>query len=209
MTRIAVFASGRGSNFEALVAAERAGVFPGEIVLLLSDQPNAGALEIAAAHDIEGRVIETAKRRGRIDPDSEALYVEACRGAGVEWICLAGFMRIIGQPLLSAFTDRIVNIHPSLLPSFPGLDAQRQAWEYGVRVSGCTVHLVDAGMDTGPIILQQAVSVMEGESAGQLASRILAQEHKAYPEALRRVLTGAWHREGRRINFQKTEGESA
>ena len=173
MTRLAVFASGRGSNFKALAAAAREGVFPGRVVLLLCDQPGAGALDIAAEYGIPARVIEGRRPAGRLGREAETAYRDACRDAGVEWICLAGFMRILGPILLEAYPDRIVNIHPALLPAFPGLEAQRQAWDYGVRVSGCTVHLVDGGVDTGPIILQRAVPVLPDDSPESLAARIL------------------------------------
>lgn len=199
MARIAVFASGRGSNFRALAAAEQAGRFPGEIVLLITDQAKAGALGVAAEFGIAARVIEAKRPRGRLDVATEARCLEACREAGVEWICLAGFMRILGDTLLTAFADHVVNIHPSLLPAFPGLEAQAQAWEYGVRVSGCTVHLVDRGVDTGPIVLQRAVAVRPEDSAAELAARILEQEHRLYPEALALLLGGEWRREERRI----------
>jgi phosphoribosylglycinamide formyltransferase-1 len=201
MTRIAVFASGRGSNFRALAEAERAGLFPGRIVLLLSDRSEAAALAIAAEFGIPARSIAGERTRGRLDADCEARFVAACRDAGVEWICLAGFMRILGAPLLRAYPDRVLNIHPSLLPAFPGLDAQRQAWDYGVKVSGCTVHLVDEGVDTGPVVLQRSVVCEDRDSAEDLASRILVQEHELYPEALRRLLTERWERRGRRIIF--------
>jgi phosphoribosylglycinamide formyltransferase 1 len=205
MTRIAVFASGKGSNFRALAEAGKAGLFPGDIVLLISDQPGAGALEIAREFGIETLVIEPVKRRGRLDEASESLYLAACRERDVDWICLAGFMRILGDTMLGGYVDRVLNIHPSLLPSFPGLDAQTQAWEHGVGVSGCTVHLVDRGVDTGPIIMQRAVIREPDDSAADLAARILTQEHQLYAAALTRLLGGAWHREGRRILF----GDSA
>ncbi len=201
MTRIAVFASGKGSNFRALVEAGKAGAHPGEIVLLISDKPGAGALDIARDCGIETLVIEPVKPRGRLDETSELRFLEACRERAVEWICLAGFMRILGDRLLAGYADRVLNIHPSLLPSFPGLDAQTQAWEHGVGVSGCTVHFVDRGVDTGPIVLQRAVIREPEDSAADLAARILVQEHLAYAEALSRLLTGAWRRQGRRILF--------
>ena len=206
MTRIAVFASGRGSNFRALVEAERAGVFPGAIVLLLADQPEAGALKIAREFGIECRALAPDAKGARLSPGSEERFLAACRERNVEWICLAGFMRILGPGLLSAYPDRILNIHPSLLPAFPGLEAQTQAFDYGVRVSGCTVHFVDAGVDTGPIVLQAAVEVRPEDSAADLAARILEQEHKLYPAALRLLLSGAWRRQGRRIHFSQREG---
>ncbi|MCB1163517.1 phosphoribosylglycinamide formyltransferase [bacterium] len=209
MTRIAVFASGRGSNFEALAAAAREGRVPARIALLLSDREDAGALDVAARFGIEAVALKPAGRRGALDADWEAACLAACRRAGAEWICLAGFMRILGPALLDAYRDRVMNIHPSLLPSFPGLDAQRQAWEHGVRVSGCTVHLVDAGVDTGPIVAQRAVSAEGVGSADALAARILEAEHTLYAEALERLLAGGWRRDGRRLVFTPSpEGRS-
>ncbi len=202
MTRIAVFASGTGSNFRALAEAGKAEAYPGEIVLLLCDRPDAGALAIAAEYGIEAQVIEPAKKRGRLDEASENRYLATCRERGIEWICLAGFMRILGDPLLQGYPDRVLNIHPSLLPSFPGLDAQSQAWEYGVGVSGCTVHFVDRGVDTGPIVMQSAVIRELDDSAADLAARILVQEHRIYAAALSGLLGGDWHRRGRRIIFE-------
>jgi phosphoribosylglycinamide formyltransferase-1 len=205
MTRIAVLASGRGSNFRALVEAERAGAFPGRIVLLLSDRQDAGAFAIAEEFEIPARHISEGKRRARLGLETEALYLDACRAACVEWICLAGFMRIIGGALLDGFPDRVLNIHPSLLPSFPGLEAQRQAWVHGAKVSGCTVHLVDRGVDTGPIVLQKSVPVLADDEPGDLAARILAEEHKLYPLALRLLLSDPWRREGRRLIYSRAE----
>lgn len=199
MARIAVFASGRGSNFRALAAAERAGGWPGRIVLLICDRPGAGALDIAAEFGIASRVIEPRRARGRLDDAAERACVDACREHGAEWICLAGFMRILGDTLLADYADRVVNIHPSLLPAFPGLDAQGQAWDYGVGVSGCTVHLVDRGVDTGPIVMQRAVRAEPGDTRDDLAARILEQEHRVYPEAMALLIDGRWRREGRRI----------
>jgi phosphoribosylglycinamide formyltransferase-1 len=203
LTRIAVFASGRGSNFRSLARAAAADDFPGRIELLLSDRKDAGALAIAAEFGIPSAVVEDGKPRGRLSPASEASLLAACREAGAEWICLAGFMRILGAGFLGAYPDRVVNIHPSLLPSFPGLDAQGQAFAHGVKVSGCTVHLVDAGVDTGPIVMQRAVGAEGARSADELAARILAVEHELYPAALRRLLEEPWERRGRRIVFTR------
>ena len=127
--------------------------------------------------------------------------IAALRESGAEWICLAGYMRLLSPGFIAAFRHRIVNIHPSLLPAFPGLDAQAQAIAHGVKVSGCTVHLVDEGLDSGPIVVQRTVPVEDGDTPGTLAARILEQEHRAYPEALRRLLTEPWRIEGRRLLF--------
>lgn len=199
MARIAVFASGRGSNFRALAEAGRSGAWPGQIVLLISDQPGAGALDIAAEFGIATRVIAPTRPGGRLDAATEQACVAACRELTVDWICLAGFMRILGDTLLTDYADRVVNIHPSLLPAFPGLDAQGQAWNYGVGVSGCTVHLVDRGVDSGPIVMQRAVPALPEDTRDDLAARILAEEHRLYPEAMALLVAGRWRREGRRI----------
>lgn len=131
----------------------------------------------------------------------EEAVIAALRESGAEWICLAGYMRLLSPDFVAAFRRRILNIHPSLLPAFPGLDAQEQAIAHGVKVSGCTVHLVDEGLDSGPIVVQRTVPVLDGDTAAALSSRILEQEHQAYPEALRRLLTEPWKIEGRRLTF--------
>ena len=131
--------------------------------------------------------------------------LEALRRAEVEWVCLAGYMRLLSPHFVSAFSRRILNIHPSLLPAFPGLDAQRQALEHGVKVSGCTVHMVDEGLDSGPIVVQRAVPVEDGDTAESLGGRILTQEHQAYPQALSQLLTSNWSVDGRRIRFAGSE----
>jgi phosphoribosylglycinamide formyltransferase 1 len=136
----------------------------------------------------------------------EEKVVTALREAGAEWVCLAGYMRRLSPELMATFRQRIVNIHPSLLPAFPGLDAQAQAIAHGVKVSGCTVHLVDEGLDSGPIVVQRAVPVVDGDTPESLAARILEQEHRAYPEALRRLLTEPWRVEGRRLIFAPPTG---
>ncbi|MDP6669198.1 MAG: phosphoribosylglycinamide formyltransferase [Candidatus Krumholzibacteria bacterium] len=208
MQRIAVFASGRGSNFLALLEAEKEKLFPGRIVLLLSDQQDAGAIELAREHDLPVFVLPPGRGKGRLSEAEEISLRDACQLSGVQWICLAGFMRILRGPLLEAYPDRILNIHPSLLPSFPGLHAQKQAWEFGVKVAGCSVHFVDQGVDSGPLVLQKEVRVREGESSGDLSARILAEEHQLYAEALRRLFTDPWERRDRRIVFTERERKS-
>jgi len=205
MQRIAVFASGRGSNFTALLEARKAGVFPGEIVLLLSDKKDAGALDTARHQGVETFVLDSPRAKGRLSLEEERAFAEACREAHADWVCLAGFMRILRGPLLEAFEGRILNIHPALLPAFPGLEGPKQAFDYGARVAGCTVHFVDAGVDTGPIVLQRAVPVLDGDDAAELAARILVEEHRIYAEALRRLLTERWERRGRRVVFIPSE----
>jgi phosphoribosylglycinamide formyltransferase 1 len=194
--RIAVLLSGRGSNFVALAAACARGEVPAEIVLVLSNTPDAPGLERARERGIAARAIPS---KGLAREEHERELIAAIRAAKAEWVCLAGYMRLLTPVFVDAFPQRIVNIHPALLPAFPGVDAQHQAWEYGVKVSGCTVHLVDAGCDTGPIVLQRVVLVEDGDSADDLAARILEQEHIAYPAALRLLLTRRWRLDGRRV----------
>lgn len=184
--RVGVLASGRGSNFESLARAAATGALAAEIACLVCDNAQAGALSIAARYGIPVHVIAAGPRRGRLSPEAETEVVARLHEHRVDLVCLAGFMRIVGPTLLQAFPGAVLNIHPSLLPSFPGLDAPGQALRHGVRVSGCTVHFVDAGIDSGPILLQAAVPVHDGDTAEHLATRILEQEHLLYPEAVRR-----------------------
>jgi len=167
--------------------------------LVLSDNVEAPVLEVASAFGVESLFLDPGRPRARLTAACEARYVETLRKRGVEWIALAGFMRILGASFLRAFPGRIVNIHPSLLPAFPGLDAAGQAFDYGVKVAGCTVHLVDAGVDSGPIVLQSAVPVEDADTADTLRARILEQEHRIYPRALARLLSGRVRIDGRRV----------
>ena len=197
LARVAVLLSGRGSNFLALHSAMEAGEIPAKIALVASDNPEARGLRRARDLDLPTVAIAPDEH-----PDREAhdrAMVHALRSAGVEWVCLAGYMRLLTSAFVDAYRNRILNIHPSLLPAFPGLHAQRQAIEHGVRVSGCTVHLVDEGLDSGPIVAQRAVWVAEGDDVESLSSRILEQEHLAYPEALGRLVRGGWKIDGRRV----------
>jgi phosphoribosylglycinamide formyltransferase 1 len=197
--RIAVLLSGRGSNYRALQEAVDAGGIPGRIVLVVSNVPGAGGLEAAAAAGVATEVIP---HRG--EPDREAheqKVLAALDRARVEWVCLAGYMRLLSTRFVERYRWRILNIHPSLLPSFPGLEVHRQALDYGVRISGCTVHLVDAGLDSGPIVVQRAVPVLDDDTPASLAARILVEEHRAYPEALGRLLREPWRLDGRRVRF--------
>jgi phosphoribosylglycinamide formyltransferase-1 len=202
MTPIAVLLSGRGSNFLALHAAIARGEVPAGIVLVVSNVADAAGL--ARAREL-GLPAVAVPHRGEPDRRAhEEKVVAALRGSGAEWICLAGYMRRLSPDFVAAFPQRILNIHPSLLPAFPGLDAQAQALAHGVKVSGCTVHLVDEGVDSGPIVVQRTVPVLDGDTPETLAARILEQEHQAYPEALRRLLTEPWRVEGRRLVFGET-----
>jgi phosphoribosylglycinamide formyltransferase-1 len=202
---IGVLISGRGSNLQALIDAIADGRLAAKIAVVISNRAAAPGLERARAAGIETLVLDHKAYAARADYD-RALAREL-QTRGVTLVCLAGFMRLVGAPLLDAFPDRIVNIHPSLLPSFPGLDAQRQALEHGVRVSGATVHLVTGELDGGPIVMQAAVPVEEGDTPETLAARILVQEHRIYPEAVAFLLSGAWRIEGRRcIACDQTQG---
>ena len=201
MSVIGVLASGRGSNCEALLRASQEGRLKGRIALVLSDRPEAPVLDIARRFDVPARFVEPGRKGARLTPEAEAQFVRALREAGVEWVALAGFMRIVGSELLSAYAGRLVNVHPSLLPAFPGLDAQRQALEYGVRVAGCTVHLVNEGVDTGPIVLQQPVPVLPHDTVESLSERILEEEHGLYVRALNLLLTRTYRIDGRRLLF--------
>ena len=181
--------------------ASQEGRLKGQIGVVLSDRPEAPVLDIARRFNVSARHVDPGRKGARLTPEAEAEFVRTLREAGVEWVALAGFMRIVGPELLGAFPGRIVNIHPSLLPAFPGLDAQRQALEYGVRVAGCTVHLVNEGVDTGPIVLQQPVPVLPNDTVDSLSARILDEEHGLYVRALNLLLTRNYRLEGRRLLF--------
>jgi phosphoribosylglycinamide formyltransferase-1 len=197
--KIGILISGRGSNMTAIVDAVQAGVIPGsEVAVVISDKPAAPGLERARERGVKTVVIE---RRGRPRDEHDAEIAAELEKRGVELVCLAGYMRLLSPGFIRAFPDRIVNIHPSLLPSFRGLDAQKQAFDYGMRITGCTVHFVDEDLDNGAIILQQAVDVLDGDTAETLSARILEQEHILYVEALRRLAGGNYRIEGRRVVF--------
>ncbi len=184
--RIGILISGRGSNMVALADAVRDERIPNaEIAIVISDQPSAAGLAKAAERGIETLVIERGRRR-RADHDRE--IVTALKAKNVDLVCLAGYMRMLSPEFITAYRGRILNIHPSLLPAFPGLEAQRQALEYGVRISGCTAHLVDETLDGGPVIAQRTVPIRETDTVESLSARILAEEHKLYPEAVSAVL---------------------
>ena len=191
MTRglIGVLLSGRGSNFKAILEGCRRGEIPGAIGIVISDNPNAQGLEIARQAGIPAVALDPAlKRKER----NERI---------VELVCLAGYMRSLGPEVVNLFPGRVLNVHPALLPAFPGLEAQRQALEYGVRFAGCTVHFVDNELDHGPIVLQAVVPVEEGDTEETLSARILEQEHRVYPEAVRLFLQGLLCLEGRRVRI--------
>ena len=204
--RLGVLISGRGSNLQALIDAINDARLDAAIAIVISNVEHAAGLERARRAGIETLCLTPHTWASRDDYD-RALAREL-KARDVALVCLAGFMRLVGPPLLDAFPNRILNIHPSLLPAFPGVDAQRQAIDHGVRVSGVTVHVVDAGLDAGPIILQRAVPVLETDTPESLAARILVEEHRAYPEAVQTVLDGRWRIEGRRFRVFVANGLS-
>jgi phosphoribosylglycinamide formyltransferase-1 len=198
-SRLAVLASGAGTNFRALADAALRGELGGEVVVLLCDRPGAGALGIAAGHGIPAELPPTGPQRTRLSAEAEAAWVEALRAHRVDTVLLAGFMRILHETFLGAFPGRVLNIHPSLLPAFPGVRAIERAFEHGVRVTGCTVHLVDAGVDSGPILAQEAVPVHVDDTLETLTARVHEAEHRLYAPTVRDFLTRPWSRSGRRI----------
>jgi len=196
--RLGILLSGRGSNFLALHAAIERGELPARIALVVSNFPEAPGLARAREMGLSATAIP---HRGASRQEQEGRILAALREAQVDWVCLAGYMRLLSPAFLAAYPRRILNIHPSLLPAFPGVDAQAQALAHGVKVSGCTVHLVDEGLDSGPVVLQRTVPVLDSDTVEGLSARILEQEHLAYPEALRRLLTEPWRVQGRRLFF--------
>jgi phosphoribosylglycinamide formyltransferase-1 len=201
---LAVLASGRGTNFEALALAAGRGELPGRIAVLLCDRSDAPALERARRLGIEALCPPAGRLRTRLE--DERPWLDALHARGVEVVLLAGFMRRLHRTLLDAYPERILNIHPSLLPAFPGLDAVARAWERGVRITGCTVHLVGPELDAGPIVAQAAVEVRDDDTLERLESRIHDAEHRLYPEAVRRFLAEPWRCEGSRLVFGRPIG---
>ncbi len=199
--QLAVLASGRGSNFSAIASACARPEFPARVACLISDNPNAGALDIARNHKIPTHIVSPGTKRGRLAPGAEAEIVEICRDANVELVCLAGFMRIVRDELLLHYAGRIINIHPSLLPAFPGLNGPGQAFEYGVKIAGATVHFVDDTVDGGAIIRQASVPVLDEDTAATLAERILAEEHRIFADAIELIATQRVKVDGRRVTI--------
>jgi len=199
LTRAAVLVSGGGTNLQALLDARDAGTLGADVVLVVSNKPGVGALDRAAKHGVPAAVIPHQDFTSREAFD--AALVAALRARDVDLVVLAGFMRVVTHVLLDAFPGRVINVHPALLPSFPGVDAQAQALAYGVRVTGATVHFVDAGVDTGPILAQAPVPVLDDDTVETLRARILREEHRLLVAAVHAVATGRARVEGRRVRF--------
>jgi len=202
--RLGVLGSGKGSNFAAIADAIAAGKIPAETAVVLSDVEGAGILSHARERKIPAQFIPPGKFRTKLDEESEPAFVRALQAAKVDLVVLAGFMRVLKGDFLRAFEGRIVNIHPSLLPSFPGLEAWKQALDHGVKVTGCTVHFVDAGVDAGPIIGQQTVPVLDHDTPESLHQRIHAAEHELYPRCVAAIARGGISVQGRRVIWQKS-----
>ena len=196
MKRIGILISGRGSNMQAIAENVARGALSAEIAVVISNRPDAPGLEIAKRQGIETVCIPS---KGMDRDNYDRMLVDELKKHNVDLVCLAGFMRLLSAGFIRAFPNRILNIHPSLLPSFPGLDAQHQALEHGVRISGCTVHFVDEYLDAGPIVLQAAVPVLDDDTVDSLSQRILCEEHRIYSEAIAIVLEGRYSLAGRRV----------
>jgi phosphoribosylglycinamide formyltransferase 1 len=194
---VGVLISGRGSNLQAIICAVAEGRLDARLAVVISNRADAAGLQKARDAGIETVCLSHRDFAAREDYDRR--LVEELRARDVRLVCLAGFMRLLSPVLVGAFPNAILNIHPSLLPAFPGLDAQHQAWQHGVKVTGATVHLVDCDLDAGPIVLQSAVPVLDTDTADTLAARILIEEHRIYPEAIRMILAGGWRIVGRRF----------
>ena len=196
---LGVLGSGAGSNMQSIVDAIAAGTLDAEVKIVLADFADAKILDRARRHGIPCQYLDCSPWKTKLEGRAEDECIRILRDAGVDTVVLAGFMRIVKPGLLSAFPNRVLNIHPALLPAFPGVHGWTQALDYGCKVAGVTVHLVDAGTDTGPILVQKAVPVMEDDTPETLHARIQVQEHVAYPEALRIIASGAYRLEGRRV----------
>ena len=207
MLTIGVLASGRGSNFQAIIDNINSGFIKAKISLLITDNPGAYALERAKNHGIESLIIQPKEF-----PDKDAYYAHMAKilkNKGVELVILAGFMRVVGNALIKEFKNKTMNIHPALLPSFPGLHGQKQAVDYGVKISGCTVHFVDEGVDTGPVIIQTAVPVYHDDTEESLSARILKEEHKIFPLAIRLFSEGKLSVDGHRVIVNASREDTA
>ena len=196
MNRLGILLSGRGSNFEAIADQVAGGRIPAEIAVVMSNRPEARGLEAACRRGLKAVCIAS---KGLDREAYDRLLIRELEANQVDLVCLAGFMRLLSATFVRAFPQRILNIHPSLLPAFPGLDAQKQALEHGVKITGCTVHLVDEFLDAGPILLQAAVPVLDADTVESLSARILAEEHVIYSQAIRIMLGGKFRIDGRRV----------
>ncbi len=194
--RLGILLSGRGSNFLAIADNVAVGKIPAEIAVVISNRPNAPGLEEAERRGLPTRMIPS---KGLEREQYDRQVVAVLKEKQVDLVCLAGFMRLLSPYFVCEFPNRILNIHPSLLPAFPGLDAQRQALEYGVKITGCTVHFVDENLDAGPIVVQTAIPILDEDTPETLSARILKEEHRIYSEAINLVLSGGWRIEGRRV----------
>ena len=200
---LGVLGSGAGTNMQSIIDAIEAGTLDADIRLVLADVPDAKILERAAKHGLPHKFLDCAPWKTKLADRAEEECISLLKEAGVDTVVLAGFMRIVKKPLLEAFPNRVLNIHPALLPAFPGIHSWTQALDYGCKVAGVTVHFVDAGTDSGPIIVQKAVPVLEDDTPETLHARIQVEEHKAYPEALRILSEGHYAIEGRRVRIKK------
>jgi phosphoribosylglycinamide formyltransferase-1 len=200
--RIGVLGSGKGTNCQSIIDAIEAEMLNATVVCVISDVENAFILERARQHGIPAEFISGAPFKTKLEGEAENKYIETLKRYGAEVIALAGFMRIIKKGMLTAFPQRILNIHPALLPAFPGVESWKQALDYGVKVAGCTVHLVDEGTDSGPVIIQRTVPVLDTDTPKTLHARIQVEEHKAYPEALRLIAADKLSVEGRRTKIR-------
>lgn len=205
---IGVLVSGRGSNLEAILSHIKEGKLDAEVVAVVSDREDARALSVAKDYGVDGFYIPCVEKKTVLLGESEREYIKILKEKGVKLVVLAGFMRILKKPFLDAFKGRIMNVHPALLPSFPGLKAQKQALEYGSKISGCTVHFIDEGVDTGPIILQEAVSVYDNDSVDSISQRILKHEHEMYSKAIQLFAEGRLKVEGRRVKILSGEAKN-
>ena len=208
--RIGVLISGRGSNLQAILDAIASGRLNAELAIVISNRPNAQGIKRAEVAGIETMVVDhTEKARFATREDYDRELVRILKERRVDLVCLAGFMRLLTKGFLDAFPNAVVNIHPSLLPSFPGTNAQYQAWEHGTKWTGVTVHLVNEELDGGPIVMQEPVEVLDDDDVDSLSARILEREHSLYPIAVERLLHGAWRVEGRRLVFHRKTGSGA
>ncbi len=202
--KLGILLSGRGSNFEAIADSVKAGKLHAEIAIVISNRTDAPGLQSAKRRGLNAQLIPS---KGRVREEHDADVIAALHHAQVDLICLAGYMRLLSPDFIRAFPNRIINIHPSLLPAFPGMDAQKQALEYGVKVTGCTVHFVDEHLDHGAIILQKTVPVLDGDDVHSLSARILEQEHTAYSEAIGLLLSGDVEIQGRTVMRRHVRAE--